>query len=72
MTTESLRSQITKDLKETIYNLDKTIKVIDFQLVHEEGNYYNGTLTTKEDGETYTHDVSVIYDGANYKWEILE
>ncbi|NDW11233.1 hypothetical protein [Dysgonomonas sp. 520] len=71
MTTEGLREHIKKEITSEISRLDNSIKVTDFQLVHEEGNYYNGTLTTKEDGDTFIYDVKVTYDGSNYKWEII-
>ncbi|MDH6307398.1 hypothetical protein M2451_000547 [Dysgonomonas sp. PFB1-18] len=71
MITEGLKEHIKKEIVSEISKLDKTIRVVDFQLVYEEGNYYNGTLTTKEDEETFVYDVLVTYDGSNYKWEII-
>lgn len=71
LTTEGLREHLKKDIASELSKLDNSIKVTDFQLVHEEGNYYNGTLTTKEDGEMFIYDVLVTYDGSNYKWEII-
>ena len=71
VTTESLRQTIKKDITTTVAKTHG-IKVVDFQLVHLEGNYYSGTLTTMEDGQKFVYNVDVTYDGSNYKWEILE
>ena len=70
LTTEGLRQHIKKEIIDEVAQIGG-IKVVDFQLVHEEGNYYNGTLTTIEDGERFIYDVAVTYDGSNYKWEII-
>ncbi len=70
LTTEGLKQQIKKEIIEEITQMEG-VKFVDFQLVHEEGNYYNGTLTTIEDGEKYIDNVTVTYDGYNYKWEII-
>lgn len=71
MTTERLREHIEKEIKSEVFELDNTIKIVDFHLVHEVGNYYNGTLTTTENGEKFLYNVMVTYDGNNYKWEII-
>ncbi|PXV60163.1 hypothetical protein CLV62_13011 [Dysgonomonas alginatilytica] len=70
LTTEGLRQHIKEEITTEVAQING-VKVIDFQMVHEQGNYYNGTLTTKENGEVFVYDVIVTYDGSNYKWEII-
>lgn len=70
LTTEGLRQHIKEEITTEVTQISG-VKVIDFQMVHEQGNYYNGTLTTKENGEVFVYNVIVTYDGSNYKWEII-
>ncbi len=70
LTTEGLRVKIKEDIASEITQVDG-VRMVDFQLVHQEGNYYNGVLTTSENGEKQVYDVKVTYDGSNYQWEIL-
>lgn len=70
LTTEGLRQHIKEEITTEVTQING-VKVVDFQMVHEQGNYYNGTLTTKENGEVFVYNVLVTYDGSNYKWEII-
>ena len=65
---EEVETLIREEMKER--GVDGDIEIISFMLIHKEGNEYSGVIKIKEEGEIFTSNVDVIYDGKNIKWEI--
>lgn len=73
LSTNELAEEVKISMQETWENEGVTgIEIESFLLTHKGGNEYSGILETDEEGERFIYSVEVIYDGENFKWEIVE
>jgi hypothetical protein len=72
LSTEQLAEAVKDLIAETWQEQGITAKIDKVVLVHESDNNYSGTVTVKEDGETYKLSVKVTYDGENIEWDMTE
>jgi hypothetical protein len=73
LSTNELAEEVKISMQETWENEGVTgIEIESLILTHKGGNEYSGILETEEEGIRFTYSVEVIYDGDNFKWEIVE
>jgi len=73
LSTNELAEEVKISMQETWKEEgDSGIEIESFLLTHKGGNEYWGILETNEEGEKFKYAVSVVCDGENFTWEIVE
>ena len=66
----NIEQDIKKTIQEKVNKENIYANINDVKLINESGNKYTGTVYATYEGESIEMNISLIYDGESYKWEI--
>ena len=65
-----LQTQVFDDIKNKLESQNENIEAHSLEITHVSGNEYIGILETLENGQNFSYNVNIIFDGNSFVWEI--